>query len=108
MEILRRRRAVGDSNIAVAGQLQKTLEAGAGVFGARAFVAVRQKKREARRLAPLREARRDELIDDDLRAVREIAELSFPQDQSVGRRCAIAVLEAEARVLGKRAIVDLE
>jgi hypothetical protein len=44
---------------------------------------VRQQEREARRLSSLRRTGRDELIDDDLRAVVEVAELRFPQHETL-------------------------
>ena len=58
--------------------------------------------------APFRLARGDELVDDDLRAVHEVAELPFPDDERrrVGGR--VAVLEAEHRLLGQRRIDDAE
>src|SRR6187401_1553338 len=48
-------------------------------LGSVAFVAVRQEQRQARGLAPLGEARDQELIDHDLRAVDEVAELRLPE-----------------------------
>ena len=47
-------------------------------------------------LAPLVLRRRDELVDDDLRAVGEVAELRLPQDERLGPLDAVAVLEARA------------
>ena len=49
------------------------------MFRTLAFVAVRQQQHESAQAIPLRFAGTDELIDDDLRAVGEIAELAFPQ-----------------------------
>ena len=72
------------------------------------FVAVRQQKRQACRLTPLREARDDELVDHDLRAVDEVAELRFPEHERLRCRDRVAVLESEARILRKRRVVDLE
>ena len=43
-----------------------------------------------------------------LRAVGEVAELRLPEHQRLGRVDAVAVLEAERRVLGERAVVDRE
>ena len=50
----------------------------------------------------------DELVDDDLRAVHEVAELRLPQHERLRRGHRVAVLEADARVLGERRVVDLE
>ena len=72
------------------------------------FVAVRQQQHYSRILSPLGSIGRDELIDDRLRYVHEIAVLRFPQHQRVFRRCAVAVLESKYRGLGQRAVVDLD
>src|SRR5256885_11398005 len=40
--------------------------------------------------------------------VGEVAELGLPQDQGLGRRGGVAVLEAQTRELGERAVVQLE
>jgi hypothetical protein len=67
---------------------------------------VRQQHHEAGHAQPFALARRDELIDHDLRAVHEIAELRFPQRQRfrIGQR--IAVLEAEHRFFGEQRVDD--
>src|SRR5439155_26187408 len=108
MEVLRRRRAVRDADVLLRRELEEPLEARARVLGPVALVAVRQQQRQARRLAPLRKPGRDELVDDDLRAVDEVAELRLPQDERLRRRGRVAVLEADARVLRERRVVDLE
>ena len=85
VEVLRRRRQVGDADVALGGELQEALQARGGVLGARALVAVRQQQRQARRLAPLGQAADDELVDDDLGGVAEVAELRLPQHERLGR-----------------------
>src|SRR5207237_9261934 len=102
MEVLRRRRAIGDADVLLRRQLQEALEAGARMLGAVALVAVRKQQRQPRRLAPLRQAGGDELVDDDLRAVDEVSELRLPQDERLGGGGRVAVLEADARVLRQR------
>ena len=87
---------------------RKRSSAAARVLGARALVAVRQQQREPRGLAPLGEAGDEELVDDHLGAVHEVAELGLPEHERVGRLDAVAVLEAEAGLLGQRAVVQLE
>ena len=94
VEVLRRRRQVRHADVALGGELQEALEAGAGVLRARALVAVRQQQRQARGLAPLGQAGDDELVDDHLRAVDEVAELRLPEDERLGRLGRVAVLEA--------------
>ena len=75
---LRGRRRHAHLHVVLGAQLQETLEARRGMLRPLPFVAVRQKQRESAEPAPLRFARTDELVDDDLRAVGEIAELAFP------------------------------
>ena len=91
-----------------ADELEITLEARARMLGTLSFVSVRQQQHESGILAPLGAARRDELIDDRLRDVGEVAVLRFPQHELVGRGDAESVLEAEHRRLGQRAVIDLE
>ena len=72
------------------------------------FVAVRQQHHQAAHALPLRVRRGDELVDDHLRAVREVAELRLPERERGRVGEAVAVLEAEHRGLGELAVVDLE
>ena len=81
---LRRRRRHAHLHVVLGAQLQEALEARGGMLRALAFVAVRQEQREAAQAAPLGLARSDELVDDDLRAVDEVAELGFPDDERDG------------------------
>ena len=60
-----------------------------------ALVTVGEEQRDPAREVPLRLRGRDELVDDHLRAVREVAELGFPQDERFGERDAVPVFEAE-------------
>ena len=82
MEILRGRCAVANLHIVFGAELQEAFDAGAGMFGPLAFEAMRKQQNEAAGLVPFRFGRDEELIDDDLGAVDEIAELGFPHDQS--------------------------
>ena len=72
------------------------------------FVAVRQQQHQAAGLPPLRFGAGDELVDHDLRAVGEIAELRFPQHQRQRIGHAVAELEAQHGVLAQRAVEDFE
>ena len=108
VEVLRRRRAVGDADVDVGGELQEPLGPRAGVIRALAFVRVRQQQHQRRALPPLAARRDEELVDHDLRAVDEVAVLRFPDHQPRRLLDVVAVLEAEHRVLGQRAVVDLE
>ena len=108
VEVLRRGRAVGDADVDVGRQLQEALRPRAGVIRSLTFVRVRQQQHERRPLPPLAARRDEELVDDDLRAVDEVAVLRFPDHQPRRLLHVVAVLEAEDRVLGQRAVVNLE
>ena len=86
--------------------LQEPLDAAGRVFGALALVPVRQEDDESRLAHPLGLARAEELVDDDLRAVDEVAELRLPDAQDVGGLVRVAELEAEDAVLREEAVVD--
>ena len=68
------------------------------MLGPVSLVSVREEKREPRSLPPLRAAGYDELVDDDLRSVDEVAELGFPENEGVRSGDRVAVLERERRV----------
>src|SRR5260370_14186571 len=72
-----------------------------------ALVTVRQHADEARHAQPLALARRDELVEYDLRAVGEIAELRLPHRERIGLGERIAVLEAQHRLLRQHRVDDL-
>ena len=95
MEILRRGRGLADLHIVAGAQLQIALDAGAGVFRPLAFVTVRQQHHQSGQQAPLVFAGSYELVDDDLRAVGEIAELRLPHHQRLGIVAAVAVLKTQ-------------
>ncbi len=78
------------------------------VVRALALVAVRQQQRHRGALAPLRLAGGDELVDDRLGAVGEVAELGLPQTSASGCLHRVAVLEAHRRVLAEQRVVDEE
>ena len=91
-----------------ARELEVALDAGGGVLRALAFVAVRQQQDDAGEQVPLGFAGGDELVDDDLRAVGEVAELRLPEDEGLGVVAAVAVLVAEHGGLGEHGVVDLQ
>jgi hypothetical protein len=78
------------------------------VLGALALVAVRQEQGEAAGALPLRLTGGDELVDDDLGAVGEVAELRLPDAEHVGVVERVAVVEAEHGGLGEQRVVDAE
>ena len=83
MEVLGGRGAVAHLHVVLGAQLQEPLNAGARVLGPLAFITMRQQENESVRLTPLGFRGRQELVDDDLRAVYEIAELRFPKHERV-------------------------
>src|ERR1700738_2507070 len=71
------------------------------MLGTLTFISMRQKQSKPRQTAPLGFAGADELIDDDLCPVAEIAELTLPNRQAMrlGRR--ESVFESHDRLLGQ-------
>src|SRR3546814_15892231 len=78
-------------------QLQEALDARRRMLRSLTFIAVRQEYRQTAKAPPLRLAGGNELVEQHLRAVREVAELCFPDHQRIriGRR--IAVFKTETR-----------
>ena len=108
VEIIGRRGAVGDLDIVLGAELQIALEPRRAMLRPLPFVAVRQQHHEPAGAQPLGLARRDELVDDDLRAVAEIAELRLPQHERARVGDRIAIFEAEHAEFGERAVAHLE
>ena len=108
MEVLRGGGRLADLHVVVGGELQVALDARAGVLRPLALVAVGQQQDKAGEQVPLGLAGRDELVDDDLRAVGEVAELRLPQHQRLGIVARVAVLEAQHSGLRQHGVIDLE
>src|SRR5207249_4477590 len=108
VEVLRRRGQVADLYVVLGAELEEALETRARVLGALALVAVREEQHEAAHALPLRLRAGEELVDDHLRAVDEVAELRLPDDQPARVGEAHAELEAEDGVLGQHAVDDAE
>src|SRR5579875_858783 len=107
VEVLRGGGGIGHPDVALGGQLQEPLDPGRGVLGTGPLIAMRQQQRQPRGLAPLGQPGDDELVDDHLGAVDEIAELRLPQDERLGCLLRVAVFEADAGHLRQRAVVQL-
>ncbi len=107
VEIVRRRRAVGDLHVVLGAHLQEALEPRRGMLRPLALVAVRQQADEAGHAQPLALARRDELVEHHLRAVGEVAELRLPQRQRVRLGQRVAVFEAEHGLFREHRVDDL-
>ncbi len=69
------------------------------MLGSLALVAVGKEQRQPAEPPPLRFTGADELIDDDLRAIDEIAKLAFPDYETVRRGRTVSLFEAEDRFL---------
>jgi hypothetical protein len=107
VEVVRRRRAVGDLHVVLGGELQVALEARGGMLRPLAFVAVRQQADEARHAQPFALAGGYELVEDNLGAVGKVAELRLPQGERVRLGERIAVFEPEHCLLREHRIDDL-
>ena len=108
VEVVRRCGRHRDRHRALRPQLQEAFDASRGVVGTLPLVAVRQQQYDVGQLSPLGFARADELVDDRLRSVDEVAELRLPQHQGVGISHGVAVFEADGRVLRQRRVVHQE
>ena len=108
VEHLCRRRWHANLHVVFGAELQEALEAGRRMLGTLAFIAMRQEQRQVAEATPLGLARADELIDDHLRAIREVAELAFPDHESARLRGRVAVLEAHDGLFGQHGVDDAE
>src|SRR5690349_5935148 len=108
MEVLRRSCAVADLDVVFRAKLEEAFDASAGMLGALPFEAVRQQQNEAARLIPLRFGRNDELVDNDLPAIYEIAKLGLPHYKRERIGNAIAEFEAHGGEFAQQAVHYLE
>ena len=70
------------------------------------FIAVWQKADEAGHTKPFTFTGRDELVEENLRAVCEVTELGFPERKRIRVRQRVAILIAKNRFLGEEGIDD--
>src|SRR5579864_4137413 len=108
VKILRGCRRLANLDVVACGKLEEALDAGARMFGSLPLITVREQEYDSRKQVPLILACRNELVDDDLRAIRKVSELGFPKDQRLGKVAAETVFKAEYGRFGKRRIVNLE
>src|SRR3546814_10791864 len=108
VEIVRRGRNIAHLDIVAGAELEEAFEARRAMLGPLPFIAMRQQQHEAIGAQPLGLARRDELVDHDLRAVAEIAELRFPEHEALRIGHRIAIFEAEHAIFAERAVELLE
>ena len=105
MEVVGRRRWLAHPHVVLCAQLEVTLDAGRRVIRALALKTVRQHEDERAALAPFLLRGGDELVNDGLGAVGEIAELRFPHNQRVRTLNRVPVLKGQYGVFGQRRIV---
>ena len=108
MEDLSRCGRLHNLNVVLGTLRQEPFQAGAGVFRALPFVTMRQQQNQAAESFPLLFGTDDELIDDHLRDIHEVAELGFPQDQARRVIKTIAIFVAHDPDFGERAIDDID
>ena len=78
------------------------------MLGAFAFEGMRQKQHDAAQAAPFVFGTADELIDDHLGGVDEVAVLGFPEDEAFGVVERIAVLETHRAGFAEGAVDDVD
>ena len=71
----------GDAHVVFGAERQKAFKPCAGMFGTLTLKSVGKKKYEIARLLPFDFGTGDEIVDNDLRRIRKVPELSFPEDQ---------------------------
>src|SRR6476659_1069688 len=76
------------------------------MFRSLSFVTVRKQKHDSARSLPFRFRRDDELVDDHLGAIGEIAELRFPKAKHVRVIERVAVIEAKDSGFREKAVVN--
>jgi hypothetical protein len=108
VEVLRRCGAIADLDVVLRAELKESLHAAARMLGPLPLMPVWQQQYKPARLVPLALGGHDELIDDDLSAIGEIAELSLPQDQRERIGNTVAELKAHGGVLTKQAVHKLK
>src|SRR5690242_14778045 len=78
MEILCRSRWINDLHVVFGRKMEKSFQARAGMLGTLAFETMRQKQYETAEAFPFIFGACDELVDNRLSSVPEVAELRFP------------------------------
>src|SRR5439155_23298999 len=106
VEILSGVGRLADLEIITGGELQESLNASARMLGPLAFISMRQKQHKAGKQSPLVFTRADELVDNCLADVGEVAELRFPQHQRLGIVAAVPVFESQHAGFRERRVID--
>src|SRR6185437_12344495 len=106
MKQLRWCRRLRDLDIVLSREREKSFEPRAGMFRTHAFKSVRQQHDQTGQPVPFVFRAHNKLVEDDLRDVDEIAELRFPQNQTVRPIETVTVFKTERGVFAKRAVDD--
>ena len=108
MEELGGCRGVTDVHVVFGREDHEPFDAGGRVLRALSLEAVGEQHDQAAVLVPLVLRSDDELVDDDLGSVGEVAELGLPEDERLRVGDRIAVFEAEHGVLAQQRVVHPE
>ena len=108
MEILRWSRHITDLNIVFRTRLKKAFKAGRRVFGPLAFVAMGEEHYQTAQTPPFGFAAGNELVNNDLCPVDEVAELRLPDTEHLWVVEGVTVIEAEYRCLRKQRVMHAE
>ncbi len=104
VEVIRRRRAIGDLHIVFRTHLQIAFKTCRRMLRALTLVAMRQQTHEAGETKPFAFAGRYELVEHNLSAVGKVSELGFPHGQSVRLAERIAIFETEYRLFREHGV----
>src|SRR5215510_12148343 len=107
MKILGGSRRIGDLDVVLRGELEKTLQARAGMLRSHSLESVGQKQNDRTQPVPFVLCAGDELINDHLSGVDKITELGLPENQAIRTIEAVTVLKTQNSYLRKRAIINL-
>jgi len=108
VEVLRGGAGVNDLDVILGAQRKVAPQPAVGVFGALTLVAVGKQHHQAAVAVPFGEPAGHELVDDDLGAVGEIAELRLPHDEAIGVGHRVTEVESQYRGLGQRTVINAE
>src|SRR6185437_14802285 len=78
------------------------------MFGSLSFIAVGKQEGDAVHALPFLFGGGDELVDDHLGAIAEIAELLFPDDEGIGVGEGVAIFETQDSVFAEQGVEDAE
>src|SRR5262245_61897582 len=107
MKILGRSRRVNDLDVVLRRELEKTLQAGAGMLGSHSLESVRQKQNDGTQSVPFVLCAGDELINNHLSGVDEVTELGLPENRSIRTIETVTVIKTQSPYFRERAVINL-